>query len=281
LASALAPPHPSFEEYENVHQMRKRLNITYDYEPRNFGHEHCRFLSEAECADRDEVYDEAKSRRRLNPSTGTLKVLLMLGYYPEHKGDLATFPDVAYFDELYNGVGTSAINEAGSVAQWLRYNGLTEYDVTFVVQDWEQIGSSEATYAGGNYGRNGIATMAEIAESVMEVLDGKGFDFSPYDSNGDGKLDGVVMITSGYPAELGPDTCAPEAIDRIWSQATPACNACTFTTTSGHTLDGYMLASAWTLPLCAPTPTTMGIHAHGKSNTTITLPPWKVYNHKL
>ena len=45
----MAPPHPSYTDFESVHEMRDRLNITYGYEPQHITHEHCRYLTEEDC----------------------------------------------------------------------------------------------------------------------------------------------------------------------------------------------------------------------------------------
>jgi M6 family metalloprotease-like protein len=263
VSAGYAPPHPLFTDYENVHQMRKRLNITFGYDPIYISHEHCKYLTEAECQEEDELRNSTRGKRRLNPSTGVMRGLVILGYWPEDAAIVGTLPAAAYFEELFNGVGTSDINPAGSISEWLRYNGLTEYDVTWDVQQvWRPIDLSEAEYAGGKSGQRSSAVMKGIPSSILQVMDDEGFDFGPYDSDGDGNLDAIVSIHSGYDANYGSDDCATPTADRIWAQATNAIGN-PWISSAGFNLQGYTIAGAWAQNgFCDKIPSPMAIHAH-------------------
>jgi hypothetical protein len=144
---ALAPPHPDFVNWEPAHEMRRRLEIPYNYSSRHISFEECRYLSDEECQQRDERH----SRRHLNLSEGgRLRVLVLLIKFSNHAN--VAVPKREYFEELFNGDGSSSVNPVGSVKEWLRYNSLGKYRVHFDVRDWETAENTEAFYAGGTSG---------------------------------------------------------------------------------------------------------------------------------
>ena len=77
------PPHPEFSdmEWEPVHEMRRRLNIEYNYTPRVIPAEMCRYVSEEDCEDADlsmrshiASQKNIQKQRRRNPNLGKIKV---------------------------------------------------------------------------------------------------------------------------------------------------------------------------------------------------------------
>jgi immune inhibitor A len=103
-----------------------------------------------------------------------------------------------------------------------------------------------------------------------------GFDFSVYDSNKDGYLDGVMAFHSGTPAELGPADCAADYMQRIWSQAARGPDPEGWVSSDGlYTLDGFTVSGGLTRPLCTDdgtnqrlyTPTNMAICSHELGHT--------------
>ncbi|KAL7553178.1 hypothetical protein ACHAWF_016431 [Thalassiosira exigua] len=53
---------------------------------------------------------------------------------------------------------------------------------------------------------------------ALDILDAQGYDFSKFDTDADGKLDGFGVLHSGYGAEFGGKDCYDiENINRIWS----------------------------------------------------------------
>ena len=81
---AWVPPKPgSGMEWESVHDMRRRLNLTFSYSPELLHPEICRYMTEHECQAGDEnLRAHAKAHRALqsaknhNPNIGTFKVSL-------------------------------------------------------------------------------------------------------------------------------------------------------------------------------------------------------------
>ena len=82
ISFAWVPPRPgSSIEWESVHDMRERLNITYDYTPSLLHPEICRYMTQEECQDGDEsLKAHGRAHRKLqqdrmhNPNLGTIKV---------------------------------------------------------------------------------------------------------------------------------------------------------------------------------------------------------------
>lgn len=80
--NAWVPPKPGTEvEWEPVHAMRQRLNITFNYTPTLVHPEICRYMTEEECQRGDEnLQAHGKAHRALqndqkhNPNLGSFKV---------------------------------------------------------------------------------------------------------------------------------------------------------------------------------------------------------------
>jgi len=60
--------------------------------------------------------------------------------------------------------------------------------------------------------------MEELFTWRLDQLDQSGFDWGPFDADGDGVLDHVVVLHSGYTAETGEIPCHENHLERIWSQ---------------------------------------------------------------
>jgi M6 family metalloprotease-like protein len=108
------------------------------------------------------------------------------------------------------------------------------------------------------------------------MLYSSGLDFSQFDSNSDGYLDGVMAFHSGVPAELGEAKCAPDYLQRIWAQAARGADLEGWKSSDGmYALEAFTVSGAFTRPLCADdgtkervyTPTHMAIHAHELGHT--------------
>lgn len=127
---ALAPPHPDWTDFESVHQMHRRLGISYGYAPQHLSHEYCRYMTEADCQKEDETLADAKAERngrRLSPSVGeALRVLVLLIRFPNHSD--RKLPSREYFEELFNG-SPSDVNPVGSISEYLRFSSLGKYRV--------------------------------------------------------------------------------------------------------------------------------------------------------
>jgi hypothetical protein len=124
-------PHPNYTEWESVHQMRRRLNITYNYQPKHVPIEYCRFLSETKCRLEDEHFQNTKSQRHRKMATSignNIRVLVLLVRYSDHESRMVASKD--YYNELFNGKGGTEINPVGSIREYLYINSVASYNGT-------------------------------------------------------------------------------------------------------------------------------------------------------
>lgn len=259
---ALAPPHPAFARYyENVHDMRRRLNITFNYIPKHLSHEHCRYLSEAECQRSDEKHGAMQAQRQLNPSIGDFNVLVLFVQFPEDQGK--PLGNMSYFNDLFNGAIIDEVNPAGSIREYLRYMSVDQYRVNFILDSagWQVAPHSAAFYANGTAGKNGVDAMQAVFDWRLSQLDAAKLNWNNFDADGDGKLDHLVVLHSGIPAEFGPLPCSPNYQDRIWSQASADSGDTPWKSTQMNMqLGGYALVSAiGSQGFCENAVTKMGI----------------------
>lgn len=287
VSQSLAPPDPGFvgggRSWQDVHEFRAMHNITFKYEPLHLQNEHCRYLTEAECQHDDEAYWQSKFRpqsskeRRLNPSIGTFRALVILVRFTDHAS--RQLPSPAYFDELFNGAKGS-VNEVGSVREYMRFNSMGKYNVQFDVLDWENAENTESFYAEGKSGRVGNVRIQDMYGSVLDKLDRAGkINWFDYDIGGDpenpewgdGLLDHIVVVHSGYGAEHGDKQCLPGSyLDRIWSQGSASSNGGWRSLDGNLEIGGHTIASAFANPRCDRNndfqlliePNTMGVFTH-------------------
>lgn len=128
-----APPHPNYTEWETVHQMRRRLNVTYSYKPQYIPNEYCRYLTEEECQIEDAHYKNKRTteqRRRAQATTsGTnIRALVLLIKFSDHTS--RTVPPKSYLQELFNGKRGTDINPIGSIRDYLYINSVGQYNGT-------------------------------------------------------------------------------------------------------------------------------------------------------
>lgn len=262
----LAPPHPDFVGYENVHQYRRRLNITYGYEPQHLHDEECRYLTEEECRHHDEQLADHRRLRRLNPAIGKYKALVLLIRFADHKDRQLSSRE--WIEEVFNGEGPSEANPVGSIKEWLYYQSLGQYEVEFHVEDWDTAPESEAYYAGGFAGKRGPLLMQEVFAWKMQKMDEAGFNWREFDANDDYVIDHLVVLHSGLPAEHGDISCHDHFLDRIWSQGSAGPAHGWYSTNAdadnwGMEPGGYALTSALGVKgLCEDPPFDMGMASH-------------------
>jgi M6 family metalloprotease-like protein len=97
----------------------------------------------------------------------------------------------------------------------------------------------------------------------LDRLDQNGIDWSQYDIDQDGVLDAVVVLHSGYGAELKGEDCNTKRdyVSRIWSHAY-ANSFNSWTSADGkYRVGGYVVASAFR-DRCGSEPARIGIMTH-------------------
>jgi M6 family metalloprotease-like protein len=251
---SLPAPHPDFTDWESVHAMRRRLNITYSYVPLHFSPEHCRYLSEDDCRTQDEAIGHSKRGlhgRHLSPSVGdNFRILVILVRFSDH-GSRA-LPPREYIEELFNGEGVSDVNPVGSIKEYLRYASLGKYRVQFDVRDWHTAPNTEAYYSGGQSGLLGNVKIQEMFYAALDAAQAAGVDWVNGYISDWGLINHLVVLHSGYAAEYGPKSpCLSNEppSNRIWSQGT-ASSPEGWQSPDFYQVNGFAIGSAFQPPTC-------------------------------
>lgn len=212
LSSALPLPHPEYnvEFQEEVRAFRQDNGLVVgggDHHLRNYVPHHCLFINATECR---QLMEGTEKRKLVNFGEG-IRVLVLLCRFTDHAD--RDLPDPSYFEELFNGEGSSNVNPVGSIREWLNINSLGKYDgtrtcllcsslqvsflpaVTFDVQTrWRTTSNTEAHFAGGRFGLRGATAIQELFSPLLEELDSEGYDWSTLDVDGWGELDHLVIM---------------------------------------------------------------------------------------
>jgi M6 family metalloprotease-like protein len=246
-AHALVPPHSDsglVEHWKSVHHFRSPL----DYMPRFVHPELCRFLNEQECQDvdmclndhairhrslweRQESYSKPSPLDRMEdwterlsssnrgkmtrrnpysvaPDDPVIEVLVVLMRFQDHRD--RELPPKEEYERLWN----------ERIRRWFFLNSHGKYRFYATVTEWMDSDDTEMKYASGVSG-----LLYNLQQSFWPILDQLNerdeWDWSKFDGNKDGKLDAVVVLHSGYPAEVGGYDCTNQrpVEDRIWGHA--------------------------------------------------------------
>ena len=194
-----------------------------------------------------------------NPNSGNITVLVLLVIFVGHENRNLT--SKSYIEGIWN----------GEIKEWFNVNAREHYQINPYVVDWTKTDNSESFYAGGEMG-----IRPEVAKAMWPILDQldnqEGWDWSKFDSDGDGKLDSIVMMHSGVNAlasvEGDKDCFGQEMKNRIWPHA--------YTNTGQDNLwrskdqayrtGGYTVASVFENG-CDDAPTTTGLTCHEYMHT--------------
>jgi len=149
--------------------------------------------------------DQQQSRRQLEPNPNFANnVLVLLLQWSDHAD--RKLPDAYEYQVQWN----------LRVAEYFRLNSYDKYNVWYDVIPWQITDNTEAHYS---FGKSGRTTDLQAAfYPLLDALDAQGTDWSVYDSNGDGVLDNLMILHSGYAAELGQTDCNNNRgpTERIW-----------------------------------------------------------------
>ncbi|MBW6478794.1 MAG: M6 family metalloprotease domain-containing protein [Bacteroidales bacterium] len=146
-----------------------------------------------------EMKDEAVSKNF--PTTGERTLLCILMQTP----DVPFVRTQEEFDALFNQLNYTIGGASGSVKDYYLENSYGQFDLTVDVVGPYTANDNMSTYGSFTGARNLIIEGINLADPDV--------DYSDYDNSGDGMVEGVYMIFSGYGQEAGggPNT--------IWSHA--------------------------------------------------------------
>ncbi len=148
-------------------------------------------------------------------SVGNLVLLLRFnGHGPG--GQNRTLPSQADVTTIMNAVGGHpTLAPTGSVRDHYLENTYGALTIDSTVTAWIDVPNSETYYANGNSGLT--SRTWELIEDGLDAADAS-IDFSQFDSDGDGWIDAITFLHSGYGAEWGgSDQYGTSQDDRMWS----------------------------------------------------------------
>ena len=103
------------------------------------------------------------------------------------------------------------------VARWMELNSQGIYTINTTVIDWITTDNTEKYYS---FGKRGIVPEAnQMAFPALNELDNRpDWDWTQFDLDGNGQLDSLVFMHSGYGAETTTTDCfGADFNDRIWA----------------------------------------------------------------
>lgn len=147
----------------------------------------------------------AQSRRILNngdvPTTGTLRGLVILAEYSDLP--FSTANDNAHFMRLMNEEGYSDGGATGSVRDYYMDQSYGQFTPEFDVVGPVRLPNAMAYYGADSNGIQDANAYRMIADACTLADTQFDVDFSKYDNNGDGYVDLVYVIYSGYAQSNG------------------------------------------------------------------------------
>jgi M6 family metalloprotease-like protein len=207
-------------DFETVDRYRHRMGIEYGYKMRVLSPELCRDYSERECQDMENSFtDQARKLRQLQftESGHDINVVVLLLRFTNHAD--RTLPSPEDIHTLLNDPGkTGDITPTGSVKSYLAANSYNQLKINaFVSPSWVTAAGSESNCAGASRGVND--EFRTCLAPALDALEGN-INWRDYDLNGDGVLDAVLVLHSGYASTQGGiDEDGVDPDNRIQSHA--------------------------------------------------------------
>ncbi|MBI5387038.1 MAG: M6 family metalloprotease domain-containing protein [Verrucomicrobia bacterium] len=144
----------------------------------------------------------------------TIKNLVILACFSDHwdSGNNTVLPSYGRVDtneyiNLFNQVGYNADGAAGSVKDYYKEVSYGKLTLDSTITVWVQLPHDRAYYGEGEHGGH----PGWLAADAVEAADAAGVDFSLLDSDGDGWVDCLDIIHSGYGEEATGDA------NDVWS----------------------------------------------------------------
>ena len=145
-----------------------------------------------------------KSADKSFPTTGSRKLIAILVEFPDE-----TFTRTqSEFNDLFNGSNYTLEGATGSVKQYYADNSFNQLNLTTDVVGPYTLPNNMAYY-GGNDGSGDDQRPQEMISDAI-ALANPDVDFSDYDNDGDGYVDGVYVVYAGYSEASGGSE------DAIW-----------------------------------------------------------------
>lgn len=164
------------------------------------------FFSELQLNSMIFIRNNVEQRLSQNPipdSRGTMKLLCILMEFPD-KPFVKTNQD---FQNLFNQVGYNYSGASGSVHDFYAEASYNTLNLIFDV-----VGPFQTSENMDYYGSNSFGDASQMAYEAIDLVQSV-VDFSDYDNDNDGTVDGLYIIFAGNGEEAGA------GVDAIWSHA--------------------------------------------------------------
>jgi hypothetical protein len=140
------------------------------------------------------------------PSTGTNNVLVILVEF----ADLTSALTPQQIENMMTAPGFAGTGSFRDYYLDVSYNNLS---LECTVVPWVQV-SRNMSYYGANDQFGYDIRPFELVREAVDILEAQGFDFAPFDNDGDGYVDELVVVHAGYGEQYtgAGDTC-------IWSHS--------------------------------------------------------------
>ena len=141
------------------------------------------------------------------PSTGNRKILVVLVEYPDLRATIAK----ENFELLLN---QPNYNGTGSFRDFFLETSNGKLDLQCIVYGWVMADSSYLYYGRNSSPSYSTATRQLLLGALKDANDSFNVDFSQFDNDSDGFVDGVILMHAGIGAE---EQSAPDANNHMWS----------------------------------------------------------------
>ena len=198
--------------------LRKRILPTREVIEKKCGE----FCKEHHKIKKGNVRGGRKHDRRMAVSDGVLKNLVVLICFSDHK--LSEQPPESDLDLLFNSKGQKLIRNSknvqiaktGSVKDVFTTSSYGNLELESTIHPWVQLDKPQSYYTNGNSGLG--SRLHEAMKEALDAIDKGGLNWLDFDQDGDGIIDAITFLHSGYGAEFGGTDCNNKNdSDRIWS----------------------------------------------------------------
>lgn len=152
---------------------------------------------EAKNADYYASQNSSKNSAKSFPTTGTRKLVTILVRFP----DKSFTRTQSEFNNLFNSSTYSLEGATGSIKKYFSDNSFSQLDLTTDVFGPYTLPNNMAYYGGNDGDGDDLRPREMISDAI--ALANPDVDFSDYDNDGDGKVDGVYIIYAGYSEASG------------------------------------------------------------------------------
>lgn len=166
---------------------------------------------------------------------GTFNLLVVLVQWKGQEG--RTRIPTQDIESLFMGTGAGPLFPGGSVRNFTDVNSYGKFDLQVTVADYFQSEFTEQQVGSGS------VPFEQALVPLLNDLEDTGFDFSPFDNNGDFFIDSILALHTGYAREAGStDEDGTPTQNRILSRAGAFSD---FRTGTGYVSDKYARASIY------------------------------------